>query len=73
MPNPADSGRFRAEIEDIRSLATPLIDAHHLDPGGEQWTRLFAAIGPERRQRLESLMSEPLHRRVQEVTLRDTI
>ena len=48
-------------------------DAHHLDPGGEQWTRLFAATGPEQRQRLESLMSEPLHRRIQEVTLQDTL
>ena len=47
--------------------------AHHLDPAGEQWARLFAAIGPERRQRLEGILTEPLHRRVHEVTLQDAL
>jgi hypothetical protein len=48
-------------------------DAHHLDPSGEQWGRLFAAFGPERLQRLQSILAEPLNRRVHQVTLQDAL
>jgi hypothetical protein len=46
-------------------------DAHYLDQGGEAWATLFAKIGPERERELIGFLTEPIHRRVQQIVALD--
>lgn len=48
-------------------------DAHHLDPTGEQWRHLLDTILPEQRQHLQSILAEPLNRRVHEVKTQESL
>ena len=45
--------------------------AHYLDQGGAAWAALFARIGPERERALIGFLTEPIHRRVQEIVALD--